>query len=181
MNQDQLLKQNEKLIYKQSWHYARKYNMDFEDIKSEAFEIFCKALDRFEEDRASFTTHLYYRLRGLNDYCKKQNIIEGRYLDHPLSEKIAETKQQVEIEDKILEKTLFYEAVDLLSSGAKKVMEVILNGESYNPDLKRIKNIGKYRVAPVLRKKLGWTMQKTFEVWEELQTWWAENCNEIRN
>lgn len=200
MDPTSIFKKNERLIYKQSWHYAKKYDMDFEDIKSQAFLVFCEALDRFDDSQATFTTFLFHRLRTLNDYCKKEkgiecrqkllynpNIQPGSYLpsmgDISGIDDIQNVKNttsegidpEVSYEDRIEERILFNQALDRLSDDGKHVVENLLYGAFEKPEMDRQRSPGKYRIREVLTKEHGWPHARVDKVWTELHTWFTDN------
>jgi hypothetical protein len=170
MNKTELFQNNERLLYKQSWHYAKRYNMDFEEVKSQAFLIFCEAIDRFEENKASFTTHLFNRLRTLNDYCNKEKSIRQK-------ESIEEHMESEESIEEHLERILFYQLVDLLSADGKRLVEGIVSGEFHRPDMDRQRGVGIQCVRDISRQKWGWGFDRANAAWYEIYDWWNNTVN----
>ena len=61
-----------KMIRERSWHFARKFNLDYEDVEAQGFLIYCIALEKHDPLKASFSTYLYQNLTGrLQDYCEQ--------------------------------------------------------------------------------------------------------------
>lgn len=197
MNSQQLFESSEKLIYDRSWFYSRKWNMDFEEIKSQAFEIFCEAVRRFEKGKNTrFTTYLYHRLRTLNDYCQRERKIERPlvpymkstrvlYLDSAGGEVdfgqtiIPGEKERGLVDAQTLERMAFYEAVQKLSSESQFVVECILDGTFHSPFMVRQRKINKYRVRKIATLLWNWSNEQVDRVWGELKGWWNENCEKI--
>ena len=182
----ELFKKTEKLIYARAWSYARKYNMDFEDLKSEAFEIFCEAVNRFNPAKGSFTTFLFHRLRTLNDYCKrevdyKRNEPQALLRCH---QRVQANEQEGVFDiftDEPLEasspadRILFYQLAEKLSEDSRQVLAGLVYGLFHDPTKERAHDIGKWRIHEVCSKEWGWAGSRAERVWNELCSWWGEN------
>lgn len=160
---EDFFRSSEKLIYKHAWYYAKNYNMEFADIKSKAFEIFCEAVDRFD-GRAKFITFLHHRLRTLNDYCQKEKSMTW---DEPWG--------NISSIDHNLEKAIFYDFVERLSSDGRLIVNSILHGEFENHEMIRQRKAGKYRIKQIVTKDWGWRWSRAERVWKELELWWKKN------
>lgn len=174
-----LLEQNERLIYSQAWKYAWKYNMEIEDTKSQAFLIFCEALDRFD-GRSRFITFLSWRLMTLNDYCRREKAlldhenIEPKKLDNGGND-IEENPEWMLKEDKTAERLAFYQVVESLSRDGQDVVEHLIYGSFTQPKEKWQRDTGKYKMQEVLVKDWGWAKDRVEGVWNEIQGWYKEN------
>ena len=77
-NQELLFKQFKPMLQKAAWNIKRKYRfIDYADIQSEAYAIFCETLQKFNPEKASSSTYLYSRLQKLNrkyGYVNKEKI-----------------------------------------------------------------------------------------------------------
>lgn len=170
INKAELFKKNERLIYKQSWYYAKKYDIDFEEVRSQAYIVFCEAIDRFDRKMgASFTTYLFDRLRTLDYYCKKEKFTKS--LEIWIGKEYLRFGEI--IEDRI-ERLNFYEMVDLLSKDARSLVKEIISGTFNQPGMDRQRSVGKTRIRKVVTKEWGWTHSKVDDVWNEVKTWWNE-------
>ncbi|MCK5615465.1 hypothetical protein KAR91_77090 [Candidatus Pacearchaeota archaeon] len=91
-----LYKENAGLIKSRAKYYSQKYHVPFEDVESEANEVFCHACLSYSSCHGTrFSTHLYSRLGKLNYYCKTlyrewEHIedIENMYLPTKMPDKI---------------------------------------------------------------------------------------------
>jgi len=106
-------KQYEKMIYKSSYNYSRRYNQEFEDILSEACLIYCECLQRFDGRKASFSTFLSMSLNfRLGNYCKRNR------------KRILETEEFIDTEF-LKENIEFSFFKDSLSENSKKIVELV--------------------------------------------------------
>jgi RNA polymerase sigma factor (sigma-70 family) len=192
MNKQQLFETNENLIYNRAWHYSKKYDIDFQELKSEGYKIFCEAIERFEEKRSKFSTFLFHRLRTIEDYCQREKLIEKRFKVNEFEfnsfdgnmaghdEEFLKSgkpycSELIKIEDPIEQKILFEQAVEKLSSDGQYIVANMIYGEFHNPESKRQRTIGKSRV----REVIGWGEERVNQVWGELKEWWTNFSPEI--
>jgi len=56
--------QVEPLLNKKAWEFSLAHAIDWEECKSAANEGYVVAVRTYDETRASFTTHLYWKVRG---------------------------------------------------------------------------------------------------------------------
>lgn len=166
----ELFKKTEKLIYQRAWYYARKYGMDFEDIRSQAFLIFTEAVDRFDPSQGSFVTFLYHRLRTLNDYCKREKRIGIRFTD------FENVIDEHHIDENEQSRAWMNERIESLSDDAKIVISGILSGQFHTP-LKpyQQKPVSKDAVSYSMVKEEGWTYTRFNRVWIEIRNWYQFN------
>jgi RNA polymerase sigma factor (sigma-70 family) len=195
MNKQHLFETNENLIYSRAWHYSKKYNIDFEELKSEGYRIFCEAVERFEQKRSKFSTFLFHRLRTIEDYCQKTKLIDSRQepfmrsfsfsayspcLGDSIESDISYLGLEVEKvtheeETKLLERIAFEQAVEKLSRDGKKIIAKMIYGDFHNSKAIRQRTIGKDRI----KEKMGWPENRVNHVWGELKEWWTDFQSEI--
>jgi len=59
-----------RMIRKWAWKYSKEYRIEYSDVESQGFLIYCNAIQNHKPEKASFSTHLHINLRGrLKDYC----------------------------------------------------------------------------------------------------------------
>lgn len=162
MDSKQVFTDNEKLIHSRSWHYAKSYGMDFDDIRGQAYLVFCEALQRFD-GRSSFTTFLWHRLRTLGDFCKREKS-QTRSGDI--------SRADIPYIDNTEERLAFYQALNHLSNDGKTVVEGIVQGEFERPGYVGIGAQGEYRVKSKLAKDWGWDHFRVDGVWDEIRHWY---------
>jgi RNA polymerase sigma factor (sigma-70 family) len=127
---EKLFNQYENMIYKQSWHYANKFNLDYNDVQSEAFIIFCKAVESFDERQAQFSTYLYNKLKSLTQICMKEKNRGVRVPIRKFKELLfvdIENTAELEYENSSFEEILFNE----LAEEEKLVLENLPEREQF--------------------------------------------------
>ena len=74
------------MIRKWAHYYSRRYLMDYQDLESQGFEIYCQAIKNYHK-KASFSTFLYINLKGrLKDYCNSKVKLEEREFECSLED-----------------------------------------------------------------------------------------------
>ncbi len=172
MNKTELFRDHEKLIYKQSHYHARQWGMDFEEVKSQGFLIFYETIERFKKEKnTQFSTYLYWRLLTLGDYCRKEKGLIDQYTI-PSGGKLLE-----ESIDTHLDRILFYQMVDLLSTDGEKIVKSLVEGIFHKPNMDRQRPVGKSRIKEIATKEWGWTQSRVDKVWGEVGEWWNNTVN----
>jgi len=158
MNQPEL-KDYKGIINKQSWAYAKKYLLDFEDVQSQAFVIFCEALQKYDDRRASFSTYLWHRLRMLEGWCWNEVCVQ-RFLDESIPEDLPMEKRP---------------KLDLSELGldAAELVRRIVRGDFYDPEHPTRKAGFRTKIAKVF-PTLGWSSARFSKAWTEAKSWWRE-------
>lgn len=151
------LKDYEGLINKQSWVYARKYLLDFEDVRSQAFVIFCEALQKYDDRHASFTTYLWHQLRALETWCWDEKRVRW-FLSDSISEEYPMTKSPPKID------------LGELGLDAAEIVRRITYGEFYDPNRLSYKSGSRTTVA----KTLKWNPDRFDDAWTEAKGWWKD-------
>jgi len=137
-----ILKQNQNLIRKSAWYYAKKFNMEFEELESQGYLIFCQALEKFDESKgAKFSTFLCHQLRALKDHCVSE--IRHSHADMEYTEMVEaaplSTREQ------------FYEALDHLTEDSRQVLDCIFQGDFEQPE--KAGKYGKRALENTLQEK----------------------------
>jgi len=66
------------LIRKRAHKYSKLYGVDYYELESQGFLIFCECVENYDVSKsASFCTYLYIQLNRLNDYVKTYNRQKG--------------------------------------------------------------------------------------------------------
>lgn len=69
------------LIRKSAHFYANKYSIDYEEVESQGFLIYCQCLKDYDASQSKFSTHLSWELKRLNDFCKTYLRQQGCLID----------------------------------------------------------------------------------------------------
>lgn len=117
------------LIRKSAHFYAKKWNVDYEEIESQGFLIYCQCLKDYDISQSKFSTHLTWELKRLNDYCKTYLRQQGKFIEDYFKTDDPELSPTdiipAKAENASLSEILEY-AVKYLSSDAYKLLDWIL-------------------------------------------------------
>jgi hypothetical protein len=69
------------LIRKSAHFYARRWNIDYKEVESQGFLIYCQCLENYDVSQSKFSTHLSWELKRLNDYCRTYYRQQGELID----------------------------------------------------------------------------------------------------
>jgi len=163
-----------KMVYKAAWYYSRRFNIDFDELKSQGFEIFCIAKRDFDPSRALFSTYLHRNLYGrLNDYCKcaiKDN--DHEIIDEELTFEVASSINPI--------------GINLLRNYAEKILTKE-GYEMFNWVVSRDWEHKKCKKPDQLDARIEfcgikkWSVEQFFEVWTEIRYFWTGQLFEFVN
>ena len=69
------------LIRKSAHFYASKYRIDYEEVEAQGFLIYCQCLRDYDITQSTFSTHLSWELKRLNDFCKTYLRQQGNLIE----------------------------------------------------------------------------------------------------
>ena len=161
-----------RMVRKMAHFYAKCYHMDYEDVESQGFLIYCVSLEKYKKGKASFSTHLYINLRGrLKDYCEQVkcrkcndvslNALLESDFEHGLEKDCFPAREEGPSDEQFLLYAELY-----LSSSAYKVLKWLLTNRlsefrsKTNPALKSIS------------KKLNIKYLTLDLIWQEITDFW---------
>lgn len=159
------------LIRKRAHEYSEKYNIDYSEMESQGFLIYCECLEKYDPEKAKFTTYLYVQLNRLNDFAKTYKRQKGLYLQdyfNPDSNQDIEDYEERMISrnydsPKILD--FLKEAKQELSEDAFKLIVWIIKRE-WEEKNRRTPTIS------MATKHFNRSRQKIEEIWEECRNFW---------
>ena len=154
--------QYKKLIQKEAWKYAKKWNVDYDEMESEGFFIYCKALKTWKPDKGSFATHLYFELMNLNRFGKE--MYQQEHIRDNLDTKFT-------IDDIHYNTDWIDELKKELSDPAYKLLLWILSYEWYGTNKER------NRKVPTVNQSAKYFNSTPFKIkkyWEELKNIWQK-------
>lgn len=163
--------QYKNMLYSTVWKYKKRYHfIDIDLLKSMAFEIFCIAFNNFDRNKSSFSTHLSFQLKRLNNenWCPKENYVnKNNYNLENFSWLISDKNYTQNLEKE--------EIKNFLSKDAKIILNYIESREweKLNSSL-----IPSFHSVYSFFKKSNWTLKRVKKGWEELENWWKKykNC-----
>lgn len=65
------------LIRRRAHEYAEKYGVDYSELESQGFLIYCECLQKYDVSKSTFCTYLYIQLSRLGDYVKAYKRQQG--------------------------------------------------------------------------------------------------------
>jgi len=165
------------MVRKRAWYYSRIYKMDYDEVESQGFLIYCMSLKTYESKKASFSTFLYRNLSGrLRDYC--QQIKDKTWQDmHLCDSYIPEIKNNVNINEEIdfdifkaretiTEEEFILYAKCILTSRAYYVLRFLLKDQLIEFHSKSKPSLVK------ISKKLNIELDELVLIWKELKDFW---------
>lgn len=178
MKTDYLFQQFRPMIEGAAWTAAKRYQIEVTELRSQAYLIFCEAVERFDSSRAYkgkeeklFESFLFNRLRTINDFAKdfKKKTDYIPFINEQNDYKIEICLKDTRIED-------FEIAMDKLESGlalsedAQEIIDFIISRQWETPGFNRVPRL--HSVQRYYRYWKGWMPQRTARAWEEIRTWW---------
>jgi len=159
------VKQYEPMLNSQAAFYAKKYKLDFDEVKSQAYLIFCETLEKYDNRKASFTTFLYARLHDLNRLAYSESASRIFY-------------DSGETDFDKIPFTYFsnYSPVEKakgkISPDAFTTIKVIASGQLYKPEHQH----GRGRAGSMgeISKRFNWSTEYTKRIFEEIKIWWRK-------
>ncbi len=170
---EQLFAKHRNQIRDRAWRYAQKWNADFEELEAQGYLIFVEALERYDPDQgAAFSTYLHHRLRGLNDFCRREARLGYRVWPFEFNEESGDPGPHDPFFIRFCEILELREAQTQLSPDARVMLRWLLDGQwrEYGVPKSRPFFSG---VVRAFRREWGWTTTRVADGWAELQAWWA--------
>jgi hypothetical protein len=154
------------MIDKEAWRYAKRYRLDFEEVRSEAYLIFCEALKRYDSEQASFSTFLRSSMRRLGWPISYREVRRISKLE-PLSIEPGDSTYAPGLP--AIDRLAF--AAEELSDDAREIVLRAASGDFYDPNRRSYKAGSKAAV----RETLGWDPERTERAWGEAKDWWVRS------
>jgi len=156
-----LFYKHDKLLKKQAWVFSRRFNIEFEEVYSEAALIFVRAAQSYEPTVSKFITYLYTVLHnGLVSFCvkfKDRNPCNISFLEKIL-----------EVTDIRIDKLSAGLSVKTLSVDAQLFVEFVMSGKFHT-------EFGKRWLRPDIQKYMiknhNWDNLKYRSVMRECRNW----------
>lgn len=160
----ELFHRYEPMLNHAAWVAKYKFKwMEFDELQAQAYLIFMEALEKWDPDKASFSTFLYSRLRTINDYCV---YLMRRYCVN--YEKTPQVHADAyDVFETVLEEM---EVAVELSDDARDVLAFILQRDWEVPGTRLKPSF--HVVTKIYRKERGWMPKRFKDAWDELDAWW---------
>lgn len=161
---DSLFDKYVNMIKKRAHDYSSKYSIDYSEMESQGFLIYCECLNNFDASKSSFSTYLYTQLSRLNDFAltyrrQKGVLIQDYFEENENFEQIIEARESINFDD------FLDDAKKELSENAYNLLLWILNREWEK----------KYKTKPSILQAMQFfkmTRRKIEKIWEECRMFW---------
>lgn len=159
------------LIRKRAHEYSTKYGIDYDEMESQGFLIYCECLEKYDISKAKFCTYLYIQLNRLGDYAKTYKRQQGVCIQDYYSTNDCEADENnyeemlPALNDSPAVADFLKEANEVLSSSAYELLVWIVGREWE----------GKNKRTPTISKAVKYfntTKQAIEKAWEECRTFW---------
>ena len=167
---EQYFNQYRKMVENAAWKASRIFRLDVEDLRAQSYLIFCEAIERYDPTKASFSTHLYNRLRTINDYCICQ-IRRDRHPELPSESAIVWWDNFFNFEQAIER----LESKSNLSKDAQEILTFILDREWEDVESK-VKRVPRFSMVNQIYRNKNWPSSRTKKAWSEIKTWWVSSA-----
>jgi len=168
--QENYFNQYRSMIENAAWKASRIFRMDVEDLRAQAYLIFCEAIERYDPSKASFSTHLFNRLRTINDYCIIQ-LRRDKHPELPDGSAIIWWDNFFEFEQAIER----LESKTDLSQDAQDILSFILDREWEDVEA-QVKRVPRFSMVNQIYRNKNWSSSRTKKAWSEIKTWWVSSA-----
>lgn len=148
-----------KLIRKRAGYYSKVHGVEYSDVESEGFLIYCKALESYDPSKGLFSTHLYYELNRLGEYCLKVKKHSGFEMSEE-QEAILETSPITATLNDLMDL-----AKDFLNADAYEVFSWIVN-RKWECKGRRIPTLA------TATSHFGWKGKRMRTAWNDCKSFW---------
>lgn len=164
MESSTLFLQYQPMILDRCYKFARKYDIDQDEVVSEGYLVFMEVIRKFDEKKAKFSTFLWINLHyHLEEFCSKQRHWENN---------IFETEEEFDnwLMDKFIAKNEF--DTSTLSETAKNILYFIITRKWETPG--KAPHKPSYSLVERTFVQRGMRKSDVFSAWNEIKIWW--NC-----
>lgn len=165
------------LVRSRAHEYAKSSGIDYDELESQGFLIYCECLEKYDISKSSFCTYLYIQLNRLGDFVKtykrqKGFLIQDYYKNEADYDINNNYEEQIRSCNYILlgRNQILREAKKVLSKDAFKVICWIL-GRSWE-----MKNRRKPTITMAM-KHFNISKQAIEPLWEECKNFWLNESS----
>lgn len=170
---EQLFAKHQDQIRDRAWRYAQKWNADFKELEAQGYLIFMEALERYNPDQgAAFSTYLHHRLRGLGDFCRREDRVQRGQSGFEFNEESGDPGPHDPFFTRFCEILELREAQTRLSPDAQLMLRWLLDGQWQESGVRKSRPFLS-GVVRSLRREWGWSAARVSDGWAEIQAWWV--------
>lgn len=158
----------EKVVYKVVHKICGTFHLEFDDLIGYGMERFCEAVQTYDSEKGSFSTHLTWYLRRLTNYASDMCN------DRQKTVSIGGFSYNTTFEDDSYRKTELLDAISRdLSSNSQRFLKDLFMGVFTEPVGLYTKSVTRFPLTK-LPKHYGWTSSEVQRVRKEITEWWRE-------
>lgn len=165
--------ENEKLVRKITYNVSQKHGLDPEELIGDAFEIFVKAVQKFDDSKdVQFTTWLHWQLLHLNTCALRARGLpqQKENTEKYYTEELFECAVY-SIDFSYQTTELLHDIAMQLSSNSQMYLKDLLTGHFLKPISKKGGRPQKFPLE-VICNKYNWTRKEALSVRNEITNWW---------
>ena len=166
------------LIRNKAWEYYKKTGVDYEELESQGFLIYCECLEKYDISKSGFSTYLYIQLNRLGDftrtYIRQKGVLidDANTSDLKQSDKVVsynyEDEEKIDLvnkEDSVTQEDLLKFAKDNLSLDAYSLIYWIIKRtwDNFHRNKPSIK---------LMCEKLNWERERVIRAFNECKRFW---------
>lgn len=117
------------LIRKRAWEYSKKWGIEYSEMESQGYLIYCECLEKFDSNKARFSTYLYTELNRLGDFARTYNRQKGELIQDYfiVEDEEIDVQEQLESRESSLSlSNLLFEAKNILSEDSMEILKWIV-------------------------------------------------------
>lgn len=164
------------LIRKSAYFYSKRYGIEYDEVESQGYLIYCECLNNYDIAKGNFSTYLTWQLKELNHWCKvylkqKGNLIEDYYGKNLKTDDVFSVTEMIPArrDDNPTLNDLLNLALNNLSERAYEVFKWILSWTW----------VKKGRMKPMLStvvETFHCTRDEAKELWNEIGNFYRVSC-----
>lgn len=161
------------LIRKRAHYYSNKFGVDYYELESQGFLIFCECIEKYDISKSSFCTYLFIQLNKLGDYVKTYKRQQGFLMqDYYSFEDYDPDDSEESYELTLPAREVSPDIMDLLKEAKESLSEAAYNlivwivGRSWECKNKRTPTIS------MAAKYFRFPKQAIEKLWEECGNFW---------
>lgn len=152
------------VVRKVAWTFAQKYSLDFDDLFQEACLACLLASTKYDPKKSAPSTYFWHVAQNaLRDLIARNRTFSERHVLVEISEEYDSGERA---EDSVIAKERLARLMNMLSSDAREMCEVVLSGEPLLPvDRPRISR----SILTEYMQERGWSKRRIHRAFHEIR------------
>lgn len=119
------------MIRSRAWEYSKASGIDYSELESQGYLIYCECLEKYDITKSGFSTYLYIQLNRLGDFVRTYKRQKGVCIQDYFGKDVQDSELNLEEEIESCEEGLslssfLSEAKEFLSQDAFEIIEWIV-------------------------------------------------------